>query len=226
MKTDQELQQDVMDEIKWDPRLKDIATQIGVTAKDGVVTLSGEVDTYRKKIAAEHAAQRVAGVKVVSVDIVVNLEANASKTDMEITRAVGEALKWNSSVNEDTIEVKVENGWVFLDGTTEWEFQRKIVEGIVHELAGVRGVTNRIVVTSKLIVNPTGVKDKIAAAFHRSATIDSSSIKVEVSGTKVKLQGKVRTWAERQDAEQAAWSSPGVTEVDNKIEVDTLLEYA
>jgi len=226
MKTDQELQHDVMEEIKWDPRLKGIATQIGVAAKDGVVTLSGEVDTYRKKIAAEHAAQRVAGVKVIAVDIVVNLESGSSKSDVEIACAVGESLKWNSSVNEDNIEVKVDNGWVFLDGTVEWEFQRKIVEGTVHELAGVRGVTNRIAVTSKLAVNPSEVKEKIASAFHRSATIDSSTVRVEVSGSKVKLSGKVRTWIERQEAEEAAWSSPGVVEVDNKIEVDTALELA
>lgn len=224
MKTDQQLQHDVMEEIKWDPHLKSIATQIGVTAKDGVITLSGEVDTYRKKIAAEHAAQRVAGVKVVAVDMVVNLEGQSSKTDMEIARAVNEALKWNSSIKEDTIEVKVENGWVFLDGTTEWEFQRKIVEGTVHELAGVRGVTNRIVVTSKASVTPSEVKEKIASAFHRSATIDSSAIRVEVAGTKVKLTGKVRTWIERQQAEEAAWASPGIVEVENKIEVDTALE--
>lgn len=226
MKTDQELQHDVMEEIKWDPRLKGIATQIGVAAKDGVVTLSGEVDTYRKKIAAEHAAQRVAGVKVIAVDIVINLESGSSKSDVEIARAVGESLKWNSSVNEDNIEVKVDNGWVFLDGTVEWEFQRKIVEGTVHELAGVRGVTNRIAVTSKLAVNPSEVKEKIASAFHRSATIDSSTVRVEVSGSKVKLSGKVRAWIERQEAEEAAWSSPGVVEVDNKIEVDTALELA
>ncbi|MBI1767196.1 MAG: BON domain-containing protein [Bacteroidetes bacterium] len=224
MKTDEELQHDVMEEIKWDPRLKSIATQVGVTAKDGVITLSGEVDTYRKKIAAEHAAQRVAGVKVIAVNIQVNLEGNAAKTDIDIARAVGEALKWNSSINEDTIEVKVESGWVFLDGTVEWEFQRKIVEGTVHELAGVRGVTNRIVVTSKLSISPTEIKEKIASAFHRSATIDSSAVRVEVSGGKVKLIGKVRTWLERQEAENAAWSSAGVVEVDNKIEVDAALE--
>ncbi len=224
MKTDEQLQHDVMEEIKWDPRLKSVATQIGVTAKDGVITLSGEVDTYRKKIAAEHAAQRVEGVKIVAVDIQVNLEGNMSKTDIEIARAVCESLKWNSSVNEDNIEVKVENGWVFLDGTVEWEFQRKIIEGTVHELTGVRGVTNRIIVTSKLNVNQEEVKEKIASAFHRSAAIDSSSIKVDVFGSKVKLYGKVRTWIERQEAEEAAWSSPGVVEVDNKIKVDAALE--
>lgn len=226
MKTDQELQHDVMEEIQWDPRLKNIATQIGVTAKDGIITLWGEVDTYRKKIAAEQAAQRVSGVKVVAVDIVVNLQGKSSTTDIEIARAVEEALKWNSSINEDTIEVKVDNGWVYLDGTTEWEFQRKIVEGTVHELAGVRGVTNRIAVTSKLNVDPADVKEKIAAAFHRSATIDSSAVKVEVLGSKVKLHGKVRTWIERQQAEEAVWSSPGVVEVDNNIEVDAALELA
>jgi osmotically-inducible protein OsmY len=224
MKTDEQLQHDVMEEIKWDPRLKSVATQIGVTAKDGIVTLSGEVDTYRKKIAAERAAQRVAGVKVVAIDIHVNLESSTAKTDIEIARAVGEALKWNSSINEDTVEVKVDKGWVYLDGTAEWEFQRKIIEGTVHELAGVRGVTNRIAVTSKLSINPTEVKEKIASAFHRSATIDSSAIKVDVLGTRIKLYGKVRTWLERQEAEEAAWSSPGVAEVDNKIEVDTALE--
>ena len=226
MKTDQELQHDVMEEIKWDPHLKTISTQIGVSVKNGIVTLSGEVDTYRKKIAAEHAAQRVAGVNVVTVDIIVNLESTASKPDQELASVVEEALKWNSSVNEKNIEVRVDKGWVFLEGTVEWGFQKKIIEGTVRELNGVRGVTNRIIVTSMHSINPEEVKEKIASAFHRSATIDSSSIEVDVQAAKVKLTGKVRTWIERQEAEEAAWSSPGVTEVENKIEVDAALELA
>jgi osmotically-inducible protein OsmY len=222
MKTNDELQHDVIEEIKSDPRLKSIASEIGVAAKDGVVTLTGEVDTYRKKLAAGRAAQRVRGVKVVAVEIEVDLSGTDHKGDLEIAEAVNQVLKWNDAVDEDEIEIRVDKGWIFLDGVVEWEYQRKMAERAVHDLKGVRGVTNRITLKTKAI-NPKEVKGKIAAAFHRSATIDASSIQVEMAGSQVKLQGKVRTWAERQEAENAVWSLPGITSVDNKIEVDPTL---
>jgi len=222
MKTNEELQHDVMEEIKLDPRLRSIASEIGVTAKEGVVTLTGEVDTYRKKLAAGRAAQRVSGVKVVAVEIEVDLSGENHQPDIEIARAVKEVLKWNDAVDEDEIEIRVDKGWIFLDGAVEWEYQRKAAERAVHDLKGVRGVTNRITLKAKAI-NPKEVKGKISAAFHRSATIDASSIEVEINASQVKLQGKVRTWAERQEAENAVWSLPGITLVDNKIEVDPAL---
>lgn len=220
MKTNEELQQDVMEEIRWDPLLKDVASEIGVTAKDGVVTLSGMVDTYSKKLAAEHAAQRVGGVKVVAVDLEVRVEKLGVRTDTQLAEAIENALKWHSAVNEDLIEVKVDNGWVYMDGKVEWDYQKKAAENAVKDLIGVRGITNRIVVKTKEIESKE-IKSKIAAAFHRSATIDSSNIDVEVVGSRVILRGKVRTWAERKDAENAAWASPGIMIVDNQIEVDT-----
>lgn len=220
MKTNEELQHDVMEEIKLDPRLKFIASEIGVTAKDGVVTLTGEVDTYRKKLAAGRAAQRVRGVKVVAVEINVDLTGTDHKADVEIAETVNQVLRWNTAVDEDKIEIKVENGWIFLDGAVEWEYQRKAAERAVHDLKGVRGVTNRITLKTNILINPKEVKGKIAAAFHRSATIDASSVQVEIAGTQIKLFGKVRTWTERQEAENAVWSLPGITSVDNKIEVD------
>jgi len=220
MKTNEELQRDVMEEIRWDPLLKDVASEIGVTAKNGVVTLSGLVDTYSKKLAAEHAAQRVHGVKVVAVDLEVRLNKLGSRTDTQIAEAIRNALTWHSAVNEDQIEIKVDNGWVFLDGKVEWDYEKKAAENAVKDLIGVRGLTNRIVVKAREVESKE-IKSKIAAAFHRSATVDSSNVEVEVSGSRAILRGKVRTWAERKDAENAAWSSPGIMIVDNQIEIDT-----
>lgn len=222
MKTNEDLQKDVMEEIKWDPQLSDIATQIGVTARDGVITLSGTVDTYTQKLAAESAAQRVSGVKVVAVDIEVAIRGIHERSDTEIAEAVKNALTWHSSVNEGLIEIKVDNGWIYLDGVAEWDYQKKAAETTVRDLIGVKGVTNRITVRSQT-AEPRDIKRKIAASFHRSATMDSKNIEVEVNQNKVTLKGKVRTWAERTDAERVAWSIPGVTIVDNKIEVDVQL---
>jgi osmotically-inducible protein OsmY len=220
MKTNDELQKDVMAEIKWDPLLRGVATEIGVTAKDGVVTLSGLVDSYSKKLAAEHAAQRVQGVKVVAVDLEVKLGSIGRKTDIEIAETIKNALRWNSAVNDDEIEIKVDNGWVYLDGTVNWEYERRAAQRSVEDLIGVRGVTNNLTIKSQAI-DPKEIKGKIAAAFHRSATIDSSSITIDVSGSRVTLKGTVRSWMEREDAEKAVWSSPGVLVVDNRIQIDT-----
>ncbi len=208
-----------MEELRWDPLLKDIAPQIGVTAKDGVVTLSGLVDTYAKKLAAEKAAQRVMGVKVVAIDLEVKLGVLEAKTDIEIGEAIRNALRWHSAVNNDQIEVKVDNGWVHLSGYTEWDYERKAAANAVRDLIGVKGVTNNIELKSR-VIDPKDIKNKIAAAFHRSATIDSTAVQVEVTGTRLVLKGKVRSWAEKKQAEQIAWASPGVTQVENKIDVD------
>lgn len=220
MKTNEELQKDVMEEIKWDPLLRNVASEIGVSAKDGVVTLSGMVDTYGKKLSAERAAQRVKGVKVVACDIDIKLSKIGIRTDIEIAEAIKNALKWHSAVNEDLIEVKVDNGWVFLEGEADWDYQKKAAEGAIEDLIGVRGVTNNILVKSHK-VDAKEIKQKIAAAFHRSATIDSSSIGVDISGSRITLMGTVRSWAEKKEAENVAWSTPGVLVVDNKIDIDT-----
>jgi osmotically-inducible protein OsmY len=220
MKTNEELRQDVIDELKWEPLLREVASRIGVTANDGVVTLSGLVNTYSQKLTAEQAAQHVAGVTVVAVDLEVKISGPHMRSDIEIAKTVKDALKWNASVQDDMIEVKVDDAWIYLDGTAEWEYQRRAAEYSVRDLMGVRGVTNRILVKS-IVLDAKEIKSKISAALHRSATVDSSNIILEIHGSRVTLRGKVRSWAERKDAENAAWASPGVMIVDNKIEIDT-----
>ncbi|MDN3690150.1 BON domain-containing protein [Cyclobacterium jeungdonense] len=220
MRSNDEIQKDVLAEIKWDPELKDVHTQIGVAVKDGVVTISGLVNTYRKKRAAEQAAQRVRGVKVVACDIEVKIGSFGKKSDTEIAEVIKDALRWNSAVNEDKIEVKVDNGWVFLDGEVEWNFQKTSAEDSIESLLGVRGITNNISI-QKPEIDILDIKGKIAGAFHRAATIDSNSIKIETRGSSVQLSGKVRSMAEKKDAERIAWSSPGVLTVDNKITVNS-----
>jgi osmotically-inducible protein OsmY len=219
MRTDEELQHDVMAELKWDPQLNDVYTQIGVSVKDGVVTLSGLVDTYSKKMAAERAAQNVHGVKVVATDVEVKVRNLKARTDTEIAEAVRNALQWNSAVDEDKIKVKVDNGWVYLAGQVDWEFQKISAQNNVENLLAVRGVTNNLTIKSKAIVLKD-IKDKITKAFQRNATIDASSIKLETAGNKVILHGTVRSWLEKEEAERIAWSCPEVQSIDNQITIN------
>ena len=216
MKTDIEIQKDVMEELRWSPLLK--ASEIGVAVKNGIVTLSGIVDTYSKKLAAEKAAKNVAGVKAVAEDIEVKITSSLHKTDAEIAEAVLNALKWHSALQEDRIKVKVEHGWISLDGEVEWEFQKNAAKSAVENLHGVRGVSNNIRVTP--IVRAEDINRKIRAAFHRSATVDAEKIELEVVGNKVILNGKVRSYAEKKDAENAAWLAPGVSKVVNNLMID------
>jgi osmotically-inducible protein OsmY len=221
MKTDNQIQKDVMDQLKWEPFLN--ASEIGVAVKNGVVTLSGIVDTYSKKLAAEKAAKKVSGVKAVAEDIQIGVSPAYSKTDAEIAEAVLNALKWHSAVQEEKIKIKVENGVVTLDGEVEWDFQRSNAKTAIENLTGVRTVYNFIVLKPK--ITASDIEQKIRAAFQRSATIDSGTITADVVGSRVTLRGKVRSFAEIEDAENAAWFAPGVTSVENRIEMD-IPEYA
>lgn len=217
MKTDLEIQKDVMDELKWE--LLTNANEIGVAVKDGIVTLSGTVDSYYKKLQAERAATKVLGVKAVAQEIGVHLSGRGVRNDSEIASAVLNALAWHSSIPEEKIKVKVEKGWVTLEGEVEWDFQRNYSKSAVENLQGVVGISNNIRITPKL--KSADIKNKIFSAFHRSATLDSDSINIATEGSKVILSGKVRSFIEKKDAERAAYLAPGVTQVENKLIIDT-----
>ncbi|MBI4947271.1 MAG: BON domain-containing protein [Bacteroidetes bacterium] len=217
MKTDPEIQKNVMEELRWEPLLN--AAEIGVAVKNGVVTLSGTVDRYLKKREAEKATKRVAGVKAVAEDIEVKISDAFRKTDAEIADAVLNALKWHSSIQDEKIKVTVEDGWVTLEGEAQWEFQRSSARSSVENLIGVKGISNNIKIVSRVVLKE--VKQKITSAFHRSATIDADKINIETAAGKVILTGKVNSWSEKRDAENAAWACPGVDRVDNKLEVES-----
>ena len=215
MKTDSELRRDVERELEWDPSID--ARNIGVAAKNGVVTLTGYVSSYADKWRAERIAKRVSGVTALANEIEVKL--STERTDPDIAEAARAALKADSRLPADRIKVIVERGWVTLEGTVDYYYQKSDAESNVRYIAGVRGVTNALVVTPK--VSPTDIRMKIEEALKRSAQLDANRISVETEGSKVILSGTVRSWAEREEAEMAAWAAPGVTQVENKIKVGT-----
>jgi osmotically-inducible protein OsmY len=216
MKTDIQIQKDVMDELKWQPFLN--SSEIGVAVKNGIVTLSGIVDSYAKKLSAERATKKVAGVKAIAEDIQIGVSPAYWRTDAEIAEAVLNALKWHTAVPDDKIKVKVEDGIVTLEGELEWDYQRVSTRNAIQYLSGVRSVTNLITVKPK--VSPIELEQKISAAFHRSAGIDSGRVHASVSGTTVTLTGKVRSLAESEDAEDAAWAAPGVYHLLNDLHIE------
>tara|TARA_R110002033_G_scaffold168427_1_gene208211 strand:+ start:4 stop:714 length:711 start_codon:yes stop_codon:yes gene_type:complete len=215
MRTDVQIKDDVLDELSWQPNIDE--TQIGVIVENGIVTLTGTVDNYSKKLAAENAAKSVLGVRAVAEDIEVKYGTSYKKTDSQIAKAVADALKWNSSVPEDKISIKVEDGWVYLSGEVMWDFQKSAAKRAVENLLGVKHVSNSI--SLKQGVAPADVKNRITRAFQRSAEIDAKNVTVAVEGHTVKLKGKVHSLAEKEEARKAAYTAPGVYTVENDLEI-------
>lgn len=215
MKSNEHLQRDVMEALTWEPLLN--AAEIGVTAEEGVITLTGHVDSYPKKLAAERAAKSVNGVRALAEEIEVRIGNGSRMSDTAIAEAAVNALKWCTSVPDKRITVSVENGWVKLEGDVEWQFQKDEARREVEDITGISGITNLISV--RPLIKPTEIKDKIQRAFQRSATIDSSNVMVDVNGSLVTLKGTVHSWTERQEAENAAWSAPGVAKVNDQLVV-------
>lgn len=216
-KSDEAIQRDVLEELEWDPRI--VPSEIGVAVKDGVVTLTGWVDSYTKRWAAEEAAHRVRGVVAVANDIEVRLPGAAERTDADIASAAVRALEWDAFVPVERLDVTVSRGWVTLKGEVDWQFQKQDAERVVRRIAGVRGVTNLITVRPRVKPTPTELKKRIEDALVRNAETDAERITVEVQGDTVILKGTVRSWAEKEEAERTAWAAPGVVSVDNRITV-------
>lgn len=215
MKTDKQIQQDVLAELSWEPSVN--AAHIGVEVSNGIVTLAGHVNSYTEKFNAETATQRVAGVRALAVEMDVKLLGAAKRTDAEIASSVESALLWATYFSPESIKVKVEGGWITLSGEVEWNYQRQAAIYAIRHLAGVTGVSDQIAVKPK--VAAALVKSDIEAALKRRARTDAQKISVEVQGGDVTLTGSVHSWSERDLARDSAWSTPGVRNVVDKMTV-------
>jgi osmotically-inducible protein OsmY len=215
-RTDDEIQKDITEELKWDPSFAD--DDIAVAVKDGVVTLAGYAKSYLDKWHAERVVSRVKGVRAIANDIEVRLPSSSERPDPDVARAIVEALRWNVAIPADRIKAKVEKGWVTLEGDVDWYYQREAVERAVRSITGIRGFTNLVTVRARPA--PEEIKAKIKEALQRGAQIDADRIQVEVEGNKAILKGTVRSYAEKRDAERAALNAPGIGEVDNRLVVD------
>jgi osmotically-inducible protein OsmY len=215
MRSDSDIKRDVENELRWDPSVD--ATDIAVAVKNGVVTLTGFVRNYMDKFEAEAAAKRVAGVVGLANDIEVGLSRADQRPDPEIARDAVAAIKSRLPLSSEHIKVVVDKGWVTLEGQVEWNYQRDEAERAVRRINGVKGVINSIGLEPR--ARPSEIKQKIEEAFRRSAEVEASRITVEANGSDVVLRGAVRSWAERQEAERAAWAAPGVRKVDNRITI-------
>ena len=213
--TNNELKQHVQSALDWEPSVD--ATDIGVSVDEGVVTLRGNVGSYMEKLMAERVVLRVYGVKALANDLVVHVASGYERNDTEIAQAALAALKWITTVPSDRVTVTVKGGELTLNGTLDWQYQKDAAARAVRDLTGVTGVTNYIIVQPR--VKSIDVRDKIEAAFKRSAQIDARRINVNAQDGRVILSGNVHSWAERQEAEHAAWAAPGVTQVDDRLAI-------
>jgi osmotically-inducible protein OsmY len=213
MRSDSEIEKNVKAELEWDPDLD--ATDIAVSVKNGVVTLTGFVKSYTDRYEAETAAKRVAGVVAVANDIEVRMPSVDERPDPDIAREAAAAIKSQLPISSENIKIIVKNGWVTLEGEVEWQYQRQTAENVVRRIKGVKGVSNTILLKPR--AEPTEVKRKIQEALRRSAEVDANRIEVEARGGEVVLKGTVRSWIEREEAERAAWAAPGVTKVEDRI---------
>lgn len=222
MKNDSQIQNDVIDQLKWQPELN--PSEIGVFVKNGVVTLTGMVDTYSKKMAAERTARDVAGVQAVAEEIKVGASPFYRRTDTELAEAVIGALKWHSALYENKIKVKVENSIVTLEGEVNWDYQRRAAKSAIENLYGVTAVNN--FVTLKTVVIPADIKKQIRENYKRSALIDAEKVSVDIVGNKAILSGKVHSLKEKEDAAAAAWTAAGIFQVENHLEIKPMEEFA
>ncbi len=216
MKTNEKLQKDVQDAIKWKPLLH--AAEIGVTVEDGIVSLTGTVDNYAKKMEAENATKKVVGVKAVVEKIKVRFPVSWAKTNVELAKEASSALKTNWSVPDEKVTIEVEEGWITLEGQLHWNFQREAAQKAIQSLTGVKGITNKIKIKSE---SPNEIEKRdIEIAIERSHEINNNGILVSVSGTTVTLSGTVSSWYQKEEAGRLAYNTPGISHVENDLKVD------
>ena len=215
MKKDIETQENVLEELRHTPMIN--ANEIGVTVKNGLVTLSGMVDTYPQKIRIERAVKKVKGVRGIAEDIEVVLPLNHKKNDSEIAQAILHAIEWHSALQLDKVNILVEDGCVVIEGTADWDFQRKSVSQVASHIVGVKSVINNIKLSP--VPSTDNIRNKMQAAFARNATIAAEKIEISIENSKVILSGIVNSWAEYEEAERTAWATPGVAKVENNLEL-------
>ena len=210
-----DLKDKVLEELKWEPSVNE--AEIGVIVKDGIVTLTGSVPSWAQKVAAERATQRVMGVKGVANELEVRIFRGMERSDSDIAAAAANAISWNTLLPQGQIKVAVERGWVSLRGQVDWEYQRRAAEKAVRHLTGVKAVVNDLTIVPS--ISAGDVKAKITVALERNAHVEADKIQVEVKGSRVILRGTVQSLAEKYEAARACWSAPGVTAVENDIQV-------